>query len=198
MPFFALDLWSRWMFMLVYPFTFFAANGLFKVLRGSNGQGRRFGGFSKKAVFGGLGVVVLLGCVYMATPLLMNTVKVGVFYLPYVSAHFCSAPAVPYEDVESVTMALTWLNENMDGNSCAVVNHVFSLWDLVYLDKSHVTIEFWNDASLALDNAVSLGYRHAYFVWWNTDIGWYNVSVPTEFMRMTDFGRISIYEFECT
>jgi hypothetical protein len=26
MPFFAVDLWSRWMFILVYPFSFFAAN----------------------------------------------------------------------------------------------------------------------------------------------------------------------------
>jgi len=197
-PFFALDLWSRWMFMLVYPFTFYAANGLSKVLRGSNSGGSRFGGFSRKAIFGALGVTVLLGSVYLATPLLMNTVQVGVFVLPYVSAHFCSAPAVPYQDVESVAQAVTWLDENMDCNSCALVNHVFALWDQLYLDKSHVTVQFWNDAGLALGDALSHGYGSVYFVWWNVDIGWYNVSVSNQFVPLRDFGRISVYEFTST
>jgi hypothetical protein len=194
-PFFAPDLWDRWMFMLVYPFTFYAVNGLFRLLRGSSGGKRRLGGFKRKAVFGALGVTMLLGSVYLVTPVLMNTGQAGVFVLPYVSAHFCSAPAVPYQDVESVGQALTWLNARMDGNSCAIVNHVFGLWDQFYLSKSHVTIEFWNDASLALDDAVSHGFGSVYFVWWNTDIGWYNVSVPSQFTRLSDFGRISVYEF---
>ncbi len=198
MPFFALDYWSRWMFMLVYPFTFYAVNGLSKLLRGSNGGSGKLGGFSKKAVFGGLGVTLLLGSVYLATPVLMNTVRVGVFVLPYVSAHFCSAPAVPYQDVKSVTQAVTWLDENMGDNSCALVNHVFALWGQLYLGKSHVTLEFWNDAGLALADALGHGFGSVYFVWWNEDIGWYNVSVPSQFMRLRDFGRISVYEFTST
>jgi hypothetical protein len=48
---------------------------------------------------------------------------------------------------------------------------------------------------LALDDAVDRGYSSVYFVWWNTDIGWYDVSVPNEFVRLKDFGRISVYEF---
>jgi hypothetical protein len=194
-PFFALDLWSRWMFMLVYPFTFYAVSGLFKIMRGSGDGKKRVGGFKRKMIFGGLGVTLLLGSVYVATPVLMNTVHTGVFVLPYVSAHFCSAPAVPYQDVESVSQALTWLDGNMGGNSCAIVNHVFALWGLLYLSKSHVTVEFWNDAGVALDDAVNHGFGAVYFVWWNTDIGWYNVSVPNQFMRLSDFGRISVYEF---
>jgi hypothetical protein len=115
-----------------------------------------------------------------------------------VSAHFCSAPAVPYQDVKSVTQAVTWLDENMGDNSCAIVNHVFVLWGRLYLDKSHVTVQFWNDAGLALDDALDRGFGSVYFVWWNTDIGWYNVSVPDQFMRLRDFGRISVYEFTST
>ena len=33
MPFSALLFWNRWMLMLVYPFTFYAVNGLWKILR---------------------------------------------------------------------------------------------------------------------------------------------------------------------
>jgi hypothetical protein len=193
-PFFALDYWSRWMLMLAYPFAFYAANGLSKLLRGSDGSGK-VGGFSRKVVFGGLGVTVLLGSIYLATPLLMNTVQVGEFVLPYVSAHFSSAPAVPYRDVEGMSTALIWLNENMDGNSCVLVNHVLGDWDRLYLDESRVTVRFWNDAGLALDDAVVNGFGSVYFVWWNTDIGWYNISVPNQFVPLRDFGRISVYEF---
>ena len=184
------------MFMLVYPFTFYAVNGLSKLLRGSNGAKGIIGRFSKKAVFGALGITVVLGSVYLATPLLMNTGQVGVFALPYVSAHFCSAPAVPYQDVESVSEAVTWLDTNMADNSCVLVNHVFSEWGRLYLDKSHVKVQFWNDAGLALDDALNHGFGSVYFVWWNKDIGWYNVSIPNQFVPLRDFGRISVYE--CT
>ena len=186
------------MFMLVYPFTFYAVNGLSKVLKGFNSGGGRFVGFSKKVIFGALGVTVLLGSIYLATPLLMNTIQIGVFVLPYVSAHFSSAPTVPYQDVESVTQAVTWLDENMDDNSCALENHVFAPWDRLYLDKSHVTVAFWNDAELALDIAEDQGYDSVYFVWWNTDIGWYDVSVPSQFVPLKNFERISVYEFTGT
>jgi hypothetical protein len=194
-PFFALDMWDRWMLMLVYPFTFYAINGLSKLLRGSSRGSERFAfGFPKKAI-GALGVTMVLGSVYLVTPLLMNTINVGVFVLPYVSAHFNSAPAVPYQDVKSVTQAMTWLDENMEGNSCAITNHVLALWQQLYLNKSHVTVQFLNDANLALDDALDHGFGSVYFVWWNTDIGWYNVSVPNQFTRLRDFGRISVFEF---
>jgi hypothetical protein len=195
LPFFALDYWSRWMLMLAYPFTFYAVNGLSKILRGSNGAKSRLGGLSRKLVFGALDVTIMLSSVYLATPLLMNTVQVGWFVLPYVSAHFSSAPAVPYRDVASVSEAMTWLNSNMVCNSCVIVNLVFAHWSQVYIDKSHVTVEFWNNASLALDDAVNMGYGSAYFVWWNTDIGWYNISIPNQFVPLKDFGRITVYEF---
>jgi len=35
-PFAALFLWERWMFMLVYPFTFYATNGVEKFLGNRN------------------------------------------------------------------------------------------------------------------------------------------------------------------
>ena len=99
----------------------------------------------------------------------MRTVKVGVFYLPNVSAHFCSAPAVPYQDVESAAEAVSWLDGNMGANSCTIVNRVFTHWNRLYLDTSHARIQFWNDAGLALDYALNCDYGWVYLVWWNTD-----------------------------
>ena len=186
------------MFMLAYPFTFYAINGLYRIFRSSNGAKSRIDRISKKVVFGALGVTVLLGSVYLATPVLMNTVQVGVFVLPYVSAHFCSAPTVPYQDVENVVQAVTWLDENMDTNSCTIINYVFDHWGRLHLNKSHVTINFRNDAGLALDYAVDYGFGSVYFIWWNQDIGWYDMSIPNQFVPLRDFGRISVYEFTST
>jgi hypothetical protein len=193
-PFFAVYYWSRWMFMLVYPFTFYAVNGLSTLLRSSKGAKGKYKGLPRKAVVGALGVTVLLGSFYLATPLLMNTGQVGVFVLPYVSAHFCSAPAVPYQDVDSVFQAFTWLDESMGDNSCVLVNHVFSEWSGLCLDKSHVKVQFWNDAGLALDNALDHGFDTVYLIWWNQDIGWYDVAVPSDLVSLRDFDRISVYE----
>jgi hypothetical protein len=58
-----------------------------------------------------------------------------------------------------------------------------------------LTINFRNDASLALDFAVDHGFSSVYFVWWNQDIGWYDMSIPSQFVPLRDFGRISVYKF---
>jgi hypothetical protein len=165
-------------------------------LQGSKeGKGDSFGFFGKKTIWAALCVTVMLGSVYLATPLLMNTVQVGVFVLPYVSAYFSSAPSVPYQDVESVTQAMTWLNENMNDDSCVAVNTIFDNWRQLYVDNSRASVLFWNDAQLALDNALSRGYDYVYLVWWNQPNGWYKLSIPEGCAAQVDFGRISVYEF---
>ena len=184
------------MFMLVYPFTFFAVNGVFRLLRESKSLRDNMDRSGRRRVLGVLCVTVVLGCVYLATPVLMNTVQVGVFALPRVNLHFSSAPTVPYQDVEGVIEAWSWLDGRMGSNSCVLVNHAFVSWQKLYLDKSHVSIEFWKDADSALDQALDLGFGSVYLVWWNTNIGWYDVSVPNSFTRLSDFGRISVYECE--
>ena len=184
--------------MLGYPFTFYAANGMVKVFQSPNVRRRLSAYIPKAMTIGGLVFLITLGFAYLATPVLMNTGQAGVFVLPNVSAHFCSAPAVPYQDAESVSQALMWLDENIGDNSCVLVNRVFVYWGQLYLDKSYVTIQFWNDAGLALDDALNRGFGSVYFIWWNQDIGWFNVSIPNQFGVLRDFGRISVYEFTGT
>jgi len=182
------------MFMLSYPFTFYAIKGLSRIIQCSNDVKRKTSRISKKVAFGAIGVTVLLGSVYLATPILMNSVQVGVFVLPNVSAHFCSAPTVPYQDAENVAQAVTWLDENMDANSCTIMNYVFDHWGRLYLNESHVTIDFRNDAGLALEYAIDHGFSSVYFVWWNQDIGWYEIQLSNEWISVFDHERISVYQ----
>ena len=195
-PFFALDFWSRWMFMLVYPFTFYAVNGLTVFLRKYEGSDvKSLMKFTSRKVKGMILLTVLLGCVYLATPVLMSTVNIGVFAISPASAHFSSAPTVPYEDVNGVVEAMEWLDGNMDGDSCVVLQHAFLSWGQLYLDKSHTIVHFENDVNLAVDTAFEHGFTRVFFVWWNEPIGWYGVTVPEGFVRLQDFGRISVYEY---
>jgi hypothetical protein len=195
-PFFALEYWHRWMFMLVFPFTFYAVNGLRRFMGNYDGGNIRLGmAVSDKKVKGMVLLTVLLGGVYLATPVLMSSVNVGVFSVSAVNKFFSFAPTVPYEDVDGVVEAMKWLDGNMDGDSCVVLQHAFLWWGKLYLGDGHVIVHFENDVDLALDSAFEHGFSRVYFVWWNEPIGWYGITVPEGFVRLRDFGRISVYEF---
>ena len=197
-PFCALEYWHRWMFMLVYPFTFYAVNGLKKVTGSFNGGdfGFRFSfRLADGKVKGVLLLTVLLGGVYLATPVLMSTVNVGLFSLNTVNRYISFAPTVPYQDVDGVEEAMRWLDTSMNENDCVLLQHAFLFWGQLYLNRAHTIVYFVSD----VDSAVETAYRHDYsgvfFVWWNEPIGWYGLNVPEGFVRVQDFGRISVYKY---
>jgi hypothetical protein len=195
-PFCALEYWHRWMFMLVFPFTFYAVNGLSRLLRKHNSGDFQLGiNLSNRKVKGVVLSTVLLGGVYLATPVLMNTVNVGVFAVPSVCKYFSFSPTVPYQDVDGVVEAMGWLNDNMKGDSCVVLQHAFLSWGKLYLDESCGIVHFENDVDSAVDVAFEHGFSRVFFVWWNQPIGWYGINVPTYFDRLHDFCRISVYEY---
>jgi hypothetical protein len=192
-PFCALQYWHRWMFMLVYPFTFYAVNGFAKYWRNHKARG----GFYNRKVCGVAFLTVLLGCAYLATPVYFTrvfTFNVN-FYFPPVYRYISFAPTVPYQDVDDVVKAMEWLDGNMGENSCVLLQHAFLWWGKLYLGNEHIIVHFENDLDSALDSAFNHGFGSVYFVWWNTPIGWYGITIPESFVRLRDFGRISIYKF---
>jgi hypothetical protein len=196
LPFFALDFWARWMFMLVYPFSFYAVYGLSRIYRSSRVQhGIVVDRGSKVLAVAGLVVLFALGSGYLAIPVLAQTDNMGVI-LTDVSVHFASEPTVPYQDVEGVTQAMQWLNANMDNGSFVVLHNALLPWGRLYLDDSHVMVHFLNDVDEAVDLGLSKGFSRVFFVWWNEPISWFNVSFPQGFVSAESFGRISVYVYE--
>ncbi|MDI6846766.1 MAG: hypothetical protein QMD23_01320, partial [Candidatus Bathyarchaeia archaeon] len=186
----------RWMFMLVYPFTFYAVNGLKMFAGDLGGDSFRSGLRSlNRKVKGMVLLTVLLSGVYLATPVLMSTVNVGIFAFEPVNRFFSFAPTVPYEDVDDVVRTMKWLDANVSGDACVVLHHAFLWWGKLYLGGNRVIVHFENDVGSALDSAFEHGFSCAYFVWWNQPIGWYGISAPEGFVRLCDFGRISVYVF---
>ncbi len=118
-------------------------------------------------------------------------------FIDGVSSYFSVAPTVPYQDAPSVVRSMQWLESNMGAGSCVILHHNFIDWGKLYLDKSHPIVYFNNNLDEALAVARSNGFRQMYFVWWNEPFNWYSQSsVPTNFVGVQDFGRISVYVHE--
>jgi len=194
-PFFAVDLWNRWMFMLVYPFTFYAVHGLSKILNTNFQKNFPHLSIASYKVKGMILLTSFLGILYLFTPVLMTSVNGGIGSLPLVYKYFSTSPAVPYQDVSSVINAMHSVNGNLDDGSCIILHHAFLGWGQLCLNSSHTVIHFQTDADLALNKAVENGFSHMLFVWWNQDIGWYGLTVPEYYTKLQDFNRISIYEY---
>jgi hypothetical protein len=192
-PFSALEYWHRWMFMLVYPFTFYAVNGLSKMFRMFNGGGFQLS-LSKKAK-GMLLLTVLLGGAYLLSPVLMVNAGTSVSSVTATYVYFSNSPTVPYGDVDGVIQAMHWLDGNLNADSCVILHRAFWSWGQLYLDKSHEVVQFENNIETAVNVALEHGFGSVFFVWWNEPIGWYGLSVPDYFVQVQDFGRISVYEF---
>jgi len=183
------------MFMLTYPFTFYAVNGLEKLRRYSSRQRSWFGEFKQlgKSVKVMMFVTVLLGASYLATPPLVKSFGGSVASVPLVNGYFSVAPAVPYQDVDDVIQALEWIDANADEDSCVLLMHAFTTWGTLHLDKSIQIVKFHIDGDKALEVAEDQGFHSIYFVWWKESTSWYMyVKLPTNFLAIQDFGRISV------
>jgi len=198
-PFSALLLWGRWMLMLVFPFTFFAANGLWKVTKSLESVSvSRFSGWFKVTKKVGIGLAlasIIVGGLFMIWPLVDG--KYGVIgwegTFKYVPSTMQSS-SVPLRDTEGVIEAYRWLNGNMDGDSSLLVHDVFEFWTLLYLNHDYTAYVFDSDLEAASSRAVDEGFGSAYFVWWNEDIGWYNLRLRDDWVSVFDSGRISVYK----
>jgi hypothetical protein len=151
---------------------------------------------SKRKMFGMISLTVILGSIYLATPLLLNF-GVGVFAVPIVNLYFSSAPTVPLQDVTDTVKAVKWLNEHMDSGSSVLLHGAFIEWANLYLNKEQKVIHFVRDIKKALNVAITHGFNSIYFIWWNRSIGWYGLSVPEDFISVFSSGRISVFEY-CT
>jgi len=209
-PFFALDYWNRWMFMLVYPFTFYAVNGVEKVLESggkrvsSNLKWMGWVKVSRRTTFGILFVTVVFGSLFIAVPPFFD--RFGVFFIPVANSFIPSTMlynTVPLRDVKGTVDAIEWLNEHMDNVSSVLVHYAFLQWTNLYLNEKHVIVYYENDVEKALTVALERGFDHIYLIWWNENyltwqdetFGWYGLTMPKYFISITSSDRISVFKY---
>ena len=198
-PFAALIWWDRWMILLTYPFTFYAVNGIQKVLN-SKAEGirpcsrwLRWMKVSKRTVYGILSLTVVLGSLLMS----VRFREYGVFSIPTTSMYLPSTMlqnTVPLQDVGGIVEAFEWF-DSMDDVSGILVHHALLSWASLYLDKENVIFHFRENIDTALDVALGYGFSSVYLVWWNTNVEFYGLTVPKDFMAVFNCGRISVFEY---
>jgi hypothetical protein len=199
LPFSGLLLWNRWMLMLVFPFTFFAVEGLWKVAK--CGKALSLSGFfgrlkvTKKVGIGLSLLSIVVGCLFMTWPLIDG--KYGIIGVEgtfrYVPSTMQSS-SVPLRDTEGTIEAFEWLNANMNSDSSLLVHDVFLYWTQLYLGDNHHAVVFYNDPEKAAEFALENGFTTSYLVWWNEDIGWYNLNLSDNYISVFASGRISVFQ----
>lgn len=195
-PFAALQYWHRWMFMLVYPFTFYAVYGLAKIARKSTINGRCLSTlFANKKASGMILITLCLGVAYLLTPLTMRYANISVSNLTGTQVYFSTDPAVPYQDENSVSQAMIWCNQNLASNACIILQHHFFEYGQLYLNSSQTIMHYSLNVDSAVNKALKSGFQ-IYFIWWNQPVGWGDFSLPENFTAVQDFGRISVYGYE--
>lgn len=200
MPFATLSAWSRWMFLLVYPFTFYAVNGVERVLGSRSGGVRpnlkwiHWMKVSKRTTHGILFLTVLFG-------LLLMTMKFGdngVFSIPTTGAYLPSTMlqnTVPLQDVEGIVEVMEWLNGHITDGSCVLVHSTFLSWARLYLNNNQIIVAYSTDVEGALNVALSHNFNPVYLVWWGENIGWYRVTVPSYFRPVFESGRMTAFQY---
>jgi hypothetical protein len=199
LPFSGLLLWNRWMLMLIFPFTFFAVEGLCKVAKyGEAFSISRFLAWfkiTKKVAIGLSLLTFVVGCLFMTWPLIEG--KYGIIGVEntfrYVPSTMQSS-SVPLQDTQGTIEAYNWLNAHMNAGSSLLVHDVFEFWTMFYLEEQHIAFVFDNDVEAAVDFALENGYEETYLVWWNEDFGWYNLRLSQDWVSVFDSGRISVYQ----
>jgi hypothetical protein len=185
------------MFLLVYPFTFYAVVGVLKVLESANGVIRpsvewmKWMKVSKKTTVTLLSCTVLMTSVYIGATLQSDNYVV--MSIPMISRYFSVAPTVPLQDVSDTVKVMEWLNGNIDNGSCVLVHSAFLSWARLYLDENHTIVAYSNDTARALNVAASQGFNSVYLVWWGEDIGWYWFTVPSYFRMVFQSGRMAAF-----
>jgi len=194
-PFFAVFQWHRWMYMLAYPFAFYAANGAARRSHLSlQSIKSRLGSFKSLSRLASVTLIVaiLLSVLFMAAPTDFAFFSVGRVnsYLPSTMQH----NTIPLQDQDGLIDTIKWLNINGSKNASVLVHHALLPWTRLYLSETYVRIYFILNIDDALDLALKEGFDCVYLIWWNADIGWYNITVPTYFSQVFRSGRMSVFQ----
>lgn len=202
-PFCALLSWQRWMFMLVYPFTFYAVEGVERTLRSNVNCGSTLNPgrikLSTKWLLGLCSLMLLFASLFVAFPLIDG--RSGVFSLPTTLQYFPSTMqhnTIPLQDVDGTVEALKWLNDHVNAHSSILVNPYFLSWAYLVLNKSCAIVLYDSDVDDALTSALQNGANSVYLISWNEEVWEPSVAVPSCFRPAVNSGRISVFEYQAS
>jgi hypothetical protein len=200
----------RWVYLLVYPLAFCAAEGVEKLLSIKTGKNP----YRQAAKVASL--IFMLSLILVPSTFYLFTYPEEPFpyfaqynpYLMYVPSSMLQN-AVSIKDNPSVVRCFEWLNENMDNGSMLVTHEVMNEFAALYLQgeksvKELVKLEITRVAEEALaeemvkaaEKAVADGWSKVYTVWWVDGKGWYGMpQLPPQFVEIQRFGNMGVFQY---
>jgi len=177
-PFAAIPIWHRWLFMLVFPLIFFNAHGLTRCRR------------PIAALF--LVGIVVLGTSFIVLP---PGDPLPYFTNPETLPHLPSSmmqSTVPLENCQQIVDALRWLNGIPFNQSVLVAPTPFVGWAQLY---STIPRIYGYVIPAQVDGGNFSGYQHVFLLYWAPQQGWYDSqATPTGMVPIHLSGQIAIYQ----
>jgi hypothetical protein len=68
-------------------------------------------------------------------------------------------------------------------------------WAKLYIDRERIDVIPYNMSS-TVPEAAKKYYSHVYTIWWAENAKWNGESLPSQFRRINQMGRIAVYEYE--
>lgn len=195
-PFFAIFQWSRWMYLLAYPFTFYATNGAAKRSHSSLLQIKSK--FNYIRSFSPLASVTFLIAILLSVLFMVAPAEFAVFSIGRANSYFPSTMqhnTIPLQDQNDLIETIKWLNTNATKNASILVHHALLPWTRLYLSENFVRIYYISNIKDALNLALQKGFDRVYLIWWNTNVGWYGITVPHNFHEVFKSGRLSVFQY---
>lgn len=203
--------WNRWVYLLVYPLSFYAAHGFGRLWKAWS----HFKGNLKRLVPKVFAVAYLFSLLTLSGYYLTTSPENAFPYYSQYNPYLTYIPSsmlqttVSIKDTSSLIECLQWLNNNTDGSSVIVAHYALYDWIFIYLhDRLIVPVcedaSMWahiqNEATLAgnmveaAKEASASDHNAVYTVWWIREEGWYQIpNLPSDFKEVYRAGRMAVY-----
>ncbi len=202
--------WNRWELLLVYPFVFFAIEGVDRLWSNHSISKKRLQRLFQKASV----IVILFSILTLSWFYLTSTPENAFSYFSQYNPYLIHVPSSMLQttiascDSPSLVNCLQWLNENTNETSIIVSHYALYDWANIYIHNREIvcTADFGplptqtqDESALAESmlylarNAFLSGIK-AYTVWWVNGKGWYQIpSLPSDFREVHVAGNMAVY-----
>lgn len=214
-PSLPLFFWNRWVYLLVYPFLFFAVNGLDNIWKFSSRLKSKIAKLAPKFFATAFVLLILVFSGFYLTTTPENSFSYFSQNNPYL---WCIPSSmlqntVSISDNPSLFNCIQWLNQNASANSTIITHYALEnfmsiyLWNLSFISvglNTTLVVTVHNEtvvSDLMVNSARSIltsnSSANVYTVWWISGKGWYGIpSLPIEFREVFHSGNMAVYLYD--
>jgi hypothetical protein len=175
----------RWILLLIYPLSFYAVEGLFKI------KWAWLQVIYKVLI---CSVIAFLSVSFIALP---NSNALDYFeaYPTYVPKSMLQN-TLQLSDCTDTVNALHWAKDNLPFDGHLLVHQAFLGWGLLEFDGNRLIPYSFENPSKAAENFRNTSSNPLFLIWWVNGTGWYgNPDTPAPFASLFKSGNIAIYNY---